>query len=101
MIIFIVLFNRWGGIVLINPPVEFCKSRKEDQVFKPNESLIAGVFLAHLRLLLGIPDKVTFFRIYDNYNWKIFAKNANVRKAFKILPDRVILVIKVFVALSL
>lgn len=58
------LSPRWGGIVLINPPVEFCNSANEDQVFKPNDKLIAGVFLAHLRLLLGIPDKVNFLNSF-------------------------------------
>ncbi|XP_011495215.1 PREDICTED: GPI transamidase component PIG-S [Ceratosolen solmsi marchali] len=48
---------RWGGIVLINPSAEFCKQAKANKIFKPPVNITTKVFLTHLRLLLGIPDK--------------------------------------------
>ncbi|XP_058806069.1 GPI transamidase component PIG-S isoform X2 [Phymastichus coffea] len=48
---------RWGGIALVNPPANFCDTAKEDRVLRPNEQVVVGVFLQHLRLLLGVPDK--------------------------------------------
>ncbi|XP_051175486.1 GPI transamidase component PIG-S [Leptopilina boulardi] len=46
---------RWGGVVIINPPVDACISTKPVEI-TPNDATVIGVFFAQLRLLLGIPD---------------------------------------------
>ncbi|XP_046740185.1 GPI transamidase component PIG-S [Diprion similis] len=53
------LSPRWGGVVIANPPTESCIDVEDNQMitFTPEASSIMGVFIAHLRLLLGIPDK--------------------------------------------
>ncbi|XP_046415588.1 GPI transamidase component PIG-S [Neodiprion fabricii] len=53
------LSPRWGGVVIANPPIESCIDVEDNQMvtFSPEASSIMGVFIAHLRLLLGIPDK--------------------------------------------
>ncbi|XP_015591966.1 GPI transamidase component PIG-S isoform X1 [Cephus cinctus] len=54
------LSPRWGGVVISNPPLEVCEEaitkNKETVVVMPEGGTIMGVFLAQLRLLLGIPD---------------------------------------------
>ncbi|XP_071874474.1 phosphatidylinositol glycan anchor biosynthesis class S [Bombus fervidus] len=52
------LSPRWGGIVLINPPVEACMAAKLDQpvTIVPEQTTIVGTFLTQLKLLLGIPE---------------------------------------------
>lgn len=49
---------RWGGVVIVNPPIDACISTNSSMPVEvtPDESTIIGVFLAQLRLLLGIPD---------------------------------------------
>lgn len=45
--------------MIANPPIETCKEMEGKMVkFQPDASSIMGVFIAHLRLLLGIPDLV-------------------------------------------
>ncbi|XP_011639274.1 GPI transamidase component PIG-S isoform X2 [Pogonomyrmex barbatus] len=52
------LSPRWGGVVLINPPLEVCENAREDEMVTiiPEETAIVGTLLAQLRLLLGIPE---------------------------------------------
>ncbi|XP_068985630.1 GPI transamidase component PIG-S isoform X1 [Bombus flavifrons] len=52
------LSPRWGGVVLINPPVEACMAAKLDQpvTIVPEQTTIVGTFLTQLKLLLGIPE---------------------------------------------
>ncbi|XP_003401873.1 GPI transamidase component PIG-S isoform X1 [Bombus terrestris] len=52
------LSPRWGGVVLINPPVEACMAAKLDQpvTIIPEQITIVGTFLTQLKLLLGIPE---------------------------------------------
>ncbi|XP_011639275.1 GPI transamidase component PIG-S isoform X3 [Pogonomyrmex barbatus] len=54
------LSPRWGGVVLINPPLEVCENAREDEMVTiiPEETAIVGTLLAQLRLLLGIPETV-------------------------------------------
>lgn len=54
-----IYFLRWGGVVIINPPVDACISTKPVEI-TPNDATVIGVFFAQLRLLLGIPDPVRF-----------------------------------------
>lgn len=55
------LSPRWGGVVLLNPEAEICEASQENEPVKinPNSVTVMGVFLAQLRLLLGIPDPVS------------------------------------------
>ena len=53
------LSPRWGGVVLINPPVEACVAAKGNgsiAAIFPEEATVVGTFLAQLKLLLGIPE---------------------------------------------
>ncbi|XP_043524096.1 GPI transamidase component PIG-S isoform X3 [Frieseomelitta varia] len=52
------LSPRWGGVVLINPPVEACIAAKPDQpvTIVPEQTTVVGTFLTQLKLLLGIPE---------------------------------------------
>ncbi|KAK0167361.1 hypothetical protein PV327_004768 [Microctonus hyperodae] len=54
------LSPRWGGVVISNPPPEACKeaSRLTNGTVDviPNHVTMMGVFLAQLKLLLGIPQ---------------------------------------------
>lgn len=52
------LSPRWGGVVLINPPVETCTNAEPNEpvTILPEQATIVGTFLAQLKLLLGIPD---------------------------------------------
>ncbi|KAF3421902.1 hypothetical protein E2986_13989 [Frieseomelitta varia] len=54
------LSPRWGGVVLINPPVEACIAAKPDQpvTIVPEQTTVVGTFLTQLKLLLGIPEPV-------------------------------------------
>ncbi|CAK9803415.1 GPI transamidase component PIG-S [Anthophora quadrimaculata] len=49
---------RWGGVVLINPPVDACIAAKPNEpvTIVPEEATVVGTFLAQLKLLLGIPE---------------------------------------------
>lgn len=49
---------RWGGVVIVNPPVDSCISTNSSEPVEitPNDATVIGVFFAQLRLLLGIPD---------------------------------------------
>ncbi|KAL7292402.1 hypothetical protein TKK_0013994 [Trichogramma kaykai] len=55
---------RWGGIVLVNPSYEFCTKTKTDKVFTPDELFVTGIFLQHLKLLIGVTDKMPIPRVY-------------------------------------
>ncbi|CAK9816006.1 GPI transamidase component PIG-S [Anthophora plagiata] len=52
------LSPRWGGVVLINPPVDACIAAKPNEpvAIVPEEATVVGTFLAQLKLLLGIPE---------------------------------------------
>ncbi|XP_043501320.1 GPI transamidase component PIG-S [Polistes fuscatus] len=52
------LSPRWGGVVFANPPSEACEAAAYGNVttIVPDEATIIGIFLAQLRLLLGIPE---------------------------------------------
>lgn len=61
-IAFVIFFpwNRWGGVILINPPVETCMTVKSDELVTivPEQTIVVGTFLTQLKLLLGIPEPV-------------------------------------------
>ncbi|KAI4496156.1 hypothetical protein M0802_008023 [Mischocyttarus mexicanus] len=52
------LSPRWGGVVFTNPPSEACEAAAYGKAttIVPDEATIIGIFLAQLRLLLGIPE---------------------------------------------
>ncbi|XP_069683309.1 GPI transamidase component PIG-S [Periplaneta americana] len=52
------LSPRWGGIVIHNPSSVVCSntSAPEPRLYTPDTAAIMGVFLAQLRLLMGIPE---------------------------------------------
>ncbi|PSN33756.1 GPI transamidase component PIG-S [Blattella germanica] len=52
------LSPRWGGIVIHNPSTFICdnESIPEPKVYSPDAASIMGVFLAQMRLLMGIPE---------------------------------------------
>ncbi|CAL7942754.1 unnamed protein product [Xylocopa violacea] len=52
------LSPRWGGVVLINPPVEACVAAKSNEpvAIVPEQTIVVGTFLTQLKLLLGIPE---------------------------------------------
>lgn len=54
------LSPRWGGIVIHNPSHMVChnSSVPEPKEYSPDTAAIMGVFLAQLRLLMGIPELV-------------------------------------------
>lgn len=59
------LSPRWGGVVISNSPTDVCKQAIKSNYDKPAEVIpnavtIMGVFLSQLRLLLGIPEPVSF-----------------------------------------
>ncbi|XP_015437531.1 PREDICTED: GPI transamidase component PIG-S [Dufourea novaeangliae] len=56
------LSPRWGGVVLINPPLESCMASKPNETVTvaPAEATIVGTLLAQLKLLLGIPEPKVF-----------------------------------------
>ena len=60
----LLLFRRWGGIVIANPPSEICEDVENVELVEvaPNEATVMGVFIAQLRLLLGIPETVKIHR---------------------------------------
>lgn len=60
-IVFVVFsWNRWGGVILINPPMETCMTVKSDELVTiiPEQTIVVGTFLTQLKLLLGIPEPV-------------------------------------------
>lgn len=69
---FSISWYRWGGVVLINPPVEACMAAKLDQpvTIVPEQTTIVGTFLIQLKLLLGIPEPVikslSFLFVYSS-----------------------------------
>lgn len=57
------LSPRWGGVVISNSPPQICQKAintidEADEII-PNEVTVMGIFLAQLRLLLGIPEPVS------------------------------------------
>lgn len=52
------LSPRWGGVVLINPPMEACMDAKSNESVHiyPEQATVVGTFLTQLKLLLGIPE---------------------------------------------
>lgn len=54
------LSPRWGGIVIHNPSHMVCHNTSvpEPKEYSPDTAAIMGVFLAQLRLLMGIPELV-------------------------------------------
>nr|XP_012135842.1 PREDICTED: GPI transamidase component PIG-S [Megachile rotundata]XP_012135843.1 PREDICTED: GPI transamidase component PIG-S [Megachile rotundata]XP_012135844.1 PREDICTED: GPI transamidase component PIG-S [Megachile rotundata]XP_012135845.1 PREDICTED: GPI transamidase component PIG-S [Megachile rotundata] len=53
------LSPRWGGFVLINPPIEACVAAKNNgsvATIVPEETTVVGTFLAQLKLLLGVSE---------------------------------------------
>ncbi|XP_016922350.1 GPI transamidase component PIG-S isoform X2 [Apis cerana] len=52
------LSPRWGGVILINPPMETCMTVKSDELVTiiPEQTIVVGTFLTQLKLLLGIPE---------------------------------------------
>ncbi|CAD1478283.1 unnamed protein product, partial [Heterotrigona itama] len=52
------LSPRWGGVVLINPPIDTCVAAKPNQpvTVVPEQTTVVGTFLTQLKLLLGIPE---------------------------------------------
>ncbi|KAJ9589616.1 hypothetical protein L9F63_017201 [Diploptera punctata] len=52
------LSPRWGGIVINNPSSIICNniSIPEPKIYSPDAVSIMGVFLAQMRLLMGIPE---------------------------------------------
>ncbi|XP_044002790.1 GPI transamidase component PIG-S [Aphidius gifuensis] len=52
------LSPRWGGVIISNPPADVCEEAKSDEPVEvvPSDVTIMGVFLAQLRVLIGIPD---------------------------------------------
>lgn len=71
-VVFSISWYRWGGVVLINPPVEACMAAKLDQpvTIVPEQTTIVGTFLTQLKLLLGIPEPVikslSFLFVYSS-----------------------------------
>lgn len=51
----------------MNPSAEYCQQIKGDEYFRPTLDSTVGVFLAQLRLLLGITDKVGAFLFLDGF----------------------------------
>lgn len=70
-IVFVIFsWNRWGGVILINPPVETCMTMKSDELVTivPEQTTIVGTFLTQLKLLLGIPEPVIIaFSIFISF----------------------------------
>ena len=56
------LSPRWGGIVINNPSPQICNnaSLPEPKVYSPDAVSIMGVFLAQMRLLMGITEVVSY-----------------------------------------
>ncbi|KAG7212200.1 hypothetical protein KM043_012540 [Ampulex compressa] len=52
------LSPRWGGVMLINPPIEACMYARNNEAVTivPEETTVVEIFLAQLRLLIGIPE---------------------------------------------
>ncbi|KAJ8668186.1 hypothetical protein QAD02_009849 [Eretmocerus hayati] len=48
---------RWGGIILVNPPISYCNRVNMTDEFQLNKEALVKVLLEHLRLLIGIADK--------------------------------------------
>lgn len=51
------LSPRWGGIAILNPPVEICTTGESGE-FRPSSEKAMAVFALQLRQLIGIADKV-------------------------------------------
>lgn len=54
---------------MINPPSKACDDAREDETVTivPEETAVVGTFLAQLRLLLGIPETVTFYNVLKTF----------------------------------
>ena len=53
------LSPRWGGIVIHNPSSLICHNTSvHPKEYSPDTAAVMGVFLAQLRLLMGIPELV-------------------------------------------
>lgn len=59
------LSPRWGGIVIHNPSSLICHNTSvpEPKEYSPDTAAIMGVFLAQLRLLMGIPELKEISRV--------------------------------------
>jgi hypothetical protein len=67
------LSPRWGGIVIQNPSSVICHNTSvQPKEYSPDTAAVMGVFLAQLRLLMGIPELVInlleFFTV-DEFFW--------------------------------
>jgi hypothetical protein len=56
------LSPRWGGIVIHNPSSLICHNTSvHPKEYSPDSAAVMGVFLAQLRLLMGIPELVIIY----------------------------------------
>jgi Phosphatidylinositol-glycan biosynthesis class S protein. len=53
------LSPRWGGIVIHNPSNLICQNTSvQPKEYSPDTAAVLGIFLAQLRMLMGIPELV-------------------------------------------